>query len=308
MQGRDSISQSSRKFFSSVSVLLTLLLGSGCATTGGGGGVIPVERSTCVVIGGVIGAIKGAVIANNAGESETDEELAGGALGGLVGATLGYLLCGEGRAPAQPPTAAIRAEPDRGEPPLAVEFAARASDPDGRIVSYAWEFGDGSTGAGERVGHTYPQPGTYDVRLEVTDDAGLSATARARVEVVASVPAEEPAPTRRRIVLRGINFGFDSAQISEEDGLILDIAAEQLSGVPDTLVRVVGHTDGVGAAGYNQQLSQRRARAVVDYLVQKGLARDRLRAEGRGESEPVASNETPDGRRQNRRVTLELVE
>jgi OOP family OmpA-OmpF porin len=123
----------------------------------------------------------------------------------------------------------------------------------------------------------------------------------------APVPPPRPAE-RRRIVLRGIRFAFDSARISDTDGLILDVALVQLQTRPDLRVRVVGHTDHTGPAGYNKILSRRRAGAVRDLLVQRGIARERFEIEGRGESQPVASNETRDGRTQNRRVELEVLE
>jgi len=299
----------------SVIALATALIGTfslACSTTSGGRGLIPIDRSTCVAVGAAIGGVKGVIIANNTGEGDTDEKAVGAVLGAATGALLGYLLCGEGGPPQAPPTAAIRANPGSGEAPLEVAFAGSGTDPDGRIVGYRWDFGDGTTAEGARVGHRFEQPGDYAVSLEVTDDSGLTASARTQVRVVARAeavtPPAEPPATRRRIVLRGINFGFDSAQISAEDGLILDIAAEQLRAAPEVSVRVIGHTDATGADAYNQQLSLRRSRAVVEYLIGKGIDRGRLRAEGRGESEPVASNATPDGRRQNRRVALELLE
>jgi outer membrane protein OmpA-like peptidoglycan-associated protein len=71
-------------------------------------------------------------------------------------------------------------------------------------------------------------------------------------------------------------------------------------------VEVAGHTDATGTDEYNQGLSERRARSVVDYLVGKGIDRSRLDAVGRGESQPVADNGTRDGRAQNRRVELNV--
>jgi len=279
----------------------------GCASMGNM--QVPQDRTTCIVVGGTIGALLGSVIANNAGESETDEELTGAGLGAAAGAGLAYLICGEGREP-QPPQARINANPESGTPPLEVAFAGSATDPDGTIVSYAWDFGDGATAQGARVGHTYSEPGSYDVRLQVTDDDDLTGVATARIEVgmAAAEEPEEPAATRRRIVLRGITFGFDSAEIGESDGQILDVAVEQLREAPEVRVSVVGHTDSIGAEAYNQGLSQRRARAVVSYLTSRGIAAERLTAEGKGEAEPLASNDTSDGRAQNRRVALDILE
>jgi OmpA-OmpF porin, OOP family len=281
---------------------LILAVVSGCATTRS------IPRSTCALIGGAIGGVSGVVVANNETEDETDENLVAAAIGALAGGLIGYLICGEGTPP-QPPRASATATPASGEPPLRVQLAAQASDPDGRIVSYAWDFGDGARGDGAQTTHTYERPGRYAARVTVTDDDGQTASATANIDVAAE-QAEEPAPapTQRRIVLQGITFAFDSAAISETDAPLLDVAAEQLSANPDVRVRVVGHTDSVGADAYNQILSERRAASVVEYLTKSGVARSRLTASGAGEGQPVTSNETADGRAQNRRVELLIVE
>jgi len=75
---------------------------------------------------------------------------------------------------------------------------------------------------------------------------------------------------------------------------------------PNLRIRVVGHTDSVGSETYNQQLSEKRARATADYLISQGVSSSQVSVEGRGESEPRASNSTADGRAQNRRVEIYL--
>lgn len=113
-----------------------------------------------------------------------------------------------------------------------------------------------------------------------------------------------------RIILRGINFDFDEAAIKAEFDPVLDEAARTLMENPDVNVLIEGHTDARGRESYNQRLSERRAAAVKDYLVGKGVAADRLEAVGRGENDPVApnmdedGNDHPDGRAMNRRVEL----
>ena len=106
-----------------------------------------------------------------------------------------------------------------------------------------------------------------------------------------------------------VNFDFDSTKVKEVYfGDISELAAF-LKRFSDLQVDVEGHTDSVGPENYNQQLSQRRAQAVVDLLVnQHGISADRLEAVGYGESRPVASNDTSEGRAENRRVmaTLEV--
>ncbi len=117
-------------------------------------------------------------------------------------------------------------------------------------------------------------------------------------------PAPAPAPAPARIVLRGVNFDFDKADIRPDAQVILDSAAEILNVNSSTRVEVAGHTDATGPDDYNQGLSERRARSVVSYLVEKGVSADRLTPVGYGESRPVADNSTRDGRAQNRRVEL----
>jgi OOP family OmpA-OmpF porin len=119
-------------------------------------------------------------------------------------------------------------------------------------------------------------------------------------------PAPAPAPVEERIVLRGVNFDFDKAEIRPDAAVILDEAASILNANPGRNVRVEGHTDSVGTDEYNQQLSERRANAVRDYLVEKGVDASRLTSAGFGESNPIASNDTADGRALNRRVELNL--
>ena len=104
----------------------------------------------------------------------------------------------------------------------------------------------------------------------------------------------------------GILFPFDSAELQTEGRSNLRQLADSLQRNARTEVLIVGHADAVGRPGYNQQLSERRARAAADYLATQGVSRGRLRTAGRGESEPVASNETEEGRRQNRRVELAI--
>lgn len=101
-----------------------------------------------------------------------------------------------------------------------------------------------------------------------------------------------------------ILFAVDSTALS--GGLQNDLVsvAASLNRYPDTTVNVIGHTDNTGAASYNQDLSQRRAQAVASVLINSGVAPQRIRSIGRGEDAPIASNLTPEGRQQNRRVEI----
>ncbi len=118
------------------------------------------------------------------------------------------------------------------------------------------------------------------------------------------VAAAPPPPMKKKIVLRGVNFDFDKANIRPDAVPILEEAARTLKDESELTVAVDGYTDAVGSDAYNQRLSERRANAVKAYLEQLGVAGSRLTAKGFGKSDPVASNDTAEGRAQNRRVEL----
>ena len=141
--------------------------------------------------------------------------------------------------------------------------------------------------------------------------AGLSVTYNAAPPppppAVAEAPPPPPAPpVRKKIVLRGVHFDFDKAVIRPDARPVLDEAISVLKREGGIAVIAEGHTDSKGTPAYNQKLSVRRAHAVRDYLVAGGIAPSRVQAEGFGETHPVASNDTSDGRAQNRRVELRI--
>jgi OOP family OmpA-OmpF porin len=124
----------------------------------------------------------------------------------------------------------------------------------------------------------------------------------------AAEPAPAPEPVQERIVLRGVNFDFDKSEIRPDASVILEEAASILSGKPDVQVRVEGYTDATGPEAYNQGLSERRANSVRTYLVEHGIAEAQLTSVGFGESNPIATNDTREGRALNRRVELQVSE
>ncbi|WP_339641055.1 OmpA family protein [Jannaschia helgolandensis] len=101
-----------------------------------------------------------------------------------------------------------------------------------------------------------------------------------------------------------ILFDTDSAALRADLQADIRALGRNLNQYPNTRVQVIGHTDSQGSAAYNQDLSERRARAVTNILLQQGVAGNRVIPIGRGESQPVASNNTAEGRRQNRRVEV----
>ncbi len=109
------------------------------------------------------------------------------------------------------------------------------------------------------------------------------------------------------LILEGVNFESDSAQLTPESSRILDQLAQVLTQQSDLRIHLLGYTDSRGRDEYNRNLSQRRAQAVLNYLVTAGVSEQQLMASGRGEANPIADNTTDDGRRQNRRVEVEMI-
>jgi outer membrane protein OmpA-like peptidoglycan-associated protein len=103
-----------------------------------------------------------------------------------------------------------------------------------------------------------------------------------------------------------ITFASDSAELNPSFYSVLNSVNIVLKQYEKTVVEVAGHTDSTGAPEYNQKLSERRANSVAQYLEGQGLRTDRVITVGAGETHPVATNDTPDGRQANRRVELTL--
>jgi outer membrane protein OmpA-like peptidoglycan-associated protein len=105
----------------------------------------------------------------------------------------------------------------------------------------------------------------------------------------------------------GITFAFNDATVQPQFRPTLDQVADVLAQYNQTYVDVYGHTDSVGTDSYNQTLSERRATAVADYLVGRRVEQARLGVRGYGETQPIASNDSEDGRAANRRVEIKIV-
>ncbi len=102
-------------------------------------------------------------------------------------------------------------------------------------------------------------------------------------------------------------FDFDKAVLKAEGKAKLDDLVGKVKGVNLEVIIAVGHTDSVGSDAYNQKLSVKRSDAVKAYLVSKGIEKNRVYTEGKGEKQPVADNKTSAGRAKNRRVEIEVV-
>jgi len=102
----------------------------------------------------------------------------------------------------------------------------------------------------------------------------------------------------------GFLFDFDKAGLREDTKVNLDKLASILQKYPDTNIIIAGHTDSTGDANYNMELSKKRATTVADYLASKNVNRSRMTVNWYGETKPIASNDTKEGRAQNRRVEI----
>ncbi|HZY20477.1 MAG TPA: OmpA family protein [Ramlibacter sp.] len=125
----------------------------------------------------------------------------------------------------------------------------------------------------------------------------------------APAPAAAPQPPAATKVTYAADafFDFDKAVLKPEGRAKLDDLVGKVKDINLEVIIAVGHTDSVGGDSYNQKLSVRRAEAVKAYLVSKGIEKNRVYTEGKGEKQPVADNKTSDGRAKNRRVEIEVV-
>ncbi len=124
----------------------------------------------------------------------------------------------------------------------------------------------------------------------------------------ATTAVKPAAPASEKVTLdTDTYFDFDKATLKPEGQRKLDALAERISSMELEVVVATGHTDWTGTKTYNQRLSERRALAVKRYLADKGVARERIFTEGKGETQPAASNASRPGRAQNRRVEVEMV-
>jgi len=124
----------------------------------------------------------------------------------------------------------------------------------------------------------------------------------------APAPAAAPKPAAQKVTYAADTFfDFDKSVIKPEGKAKLDDLIGKTKGINLEVIIAVGHTDSVGSEAYNQGLSERRANAVKEYLVSKGVEKNRVYTEGKGEKQPIASNSTAEGRAKNRRTEIEVV-
>ncbi len=121
-------------------------------------------------------------------------------------------------------------------------------------------------------------------------------------------PPPKPVPVSEKVTFAAETlFDFDKSAVKPEGKTALDDLLSKLQGMNTEVVITVGHADAIGTEAYNQKLSIRRAQAVKDYLISKGVEASRVYTEGKGKAQPLADNKTAEGRAKNRRVTVEVV-
>jgi outer membrane protein OmpA-like peptidoglycan-associated protein len=125
---------------------------------------------------------------------------------------------------------------------------------------------------------------------------------------VAGFASDPTLVVTQRVILRGLDFGVDTAYIQPVSAGTLEVVAGGLKSRPDVRVVIEGHTDSAGSESYNRNLSRERAESVKRILVGYGIESERLQAVGLGESNPIAANDDAQGRSLNRRVELVLYE
>ncbi len=169
----------------------------------------------------------------------------------------------------------------------------------GMAAAYCWVHGDGDADA-DGV------PDSRDKCPDTPRGVQVDATGCPIVEVVV---VQEVVVVEETIVVRDVHFEFNSAKLTATDKEKLNVIAARLKkDAANAQLKVTGYTDSVGSEAYNLKLSKERAQAVVNYLIDSGVPRSQfVSVAGGGESNPVASNQTPEGRAQNRRTVIQII-
>lgn len=140
--------------------------------------------------------------------------------------------------------------------------------------------------------------------LDAQIDGDLSQPLEAREPLLVSEAPAEPEPVRFMFDSRTLQFELDRAELLPESEATLAPAVDYLLEFPEVSVTIAGHTCWLGTEAHNQVLFKQRAQAVADFITSQGIEADRLVVEAYGESQPIATNQTDEGRQRNRRVEI----
>jgi len=189
---------------------------------------------------------------------------------------------------------------------LQAEFVLKDIDADETVVSSVSDPYTGSFLVCLPVGHSYAlsvqKPGYlfYSESFDVESAKDVDNPQQLNVYL-------SPLKAGEKIVLKNIFFATDSFELKRESYAELNTIVELLKNNPDLKVEIGGHTDNVGSREYNIRLSENRAKSVYDYLTGKGIEQERLKYKGYGFSEPVATNDSDEGRAKNRRTEMKVL-
>lgn len=312
------------KITTSLLLCVFLIVSAGCATMS--------QKTKCVLKSATAGALVGAGAGGAAGSassssSEGEQAGIGFAAGGVIGGLVGFFLCEAEEADADGdgvpdsrdkcPNTPVGVTVDADGCPLDTDgdgipdYLDRCPDTPKGVVIDAKGCpididGDGvpvpldkcpNTPKGCSVDKNGCPADTDGDRVPDCQDKCPGTPPNTPVDTKGCPPVGE-----ELLILTGINFAFDSSKLDKASEELVERAVENLKRNPQMKVLIEGHTDSTGPEDYNLGLSLRRARAVKDYIVSRGVAAERMEVKGLGESEPIAPNETPEGRAKNRRV------
>jgi OOP family OmpA-OmpF porin len=183
------------------------------------------------------------------------------------------------------------------------DFTPNAQDSSGHAIR------DGSGNCVVTSGAVLPECEGTRPAPAPAPSAPVEPTPSAPSAPTAAPEPSRPAPSsvRQAVVIQAdALFDFDKSVVRPDGKRAIDEALSKLNGVDLEMVIATGHTDSVGTEAYNQKLSERRAAAIKAYLVSKGIPSAKITTIGKGETQPVATNKTKEGRQKNRRVDIEF--
>ncbi|MGE3955769.1 MAG: OmpA family protein [Vicinamibacterales bacterium] len=199
----------------------------------------------------------------------------------------------------RPPTVQAQCDPCTVEVGRTSSLTATGTDPDGDALTYRWSVPSGSLASpSERQTQWTAGQQEGPVQATVTASDGKGGTASANVTI------QVTRPPVRNYTFEDVHFDFDRYTLRPEATRVLDEAVTALRENPDLRIEVEGHTCNIGTAEYNLALGDRRANAVREYLVSRGVQADRLRTISYGEERPKHDNAREETRRLNRRAAL----